>query len=303
MPSAQTVLGPVAAERLGLTLSHEHLLGRPLVDDPDPDLVLDDIEAAASELARFREAGGGTVVEVTPVDYGRDLPGLAELSRRTGVHIIAATGHHKDRWSAPFTARADEDELAERFTRELREGVDGVRPGVIKVGGSREELTAGERRAFLAAARAQAMTGAPITTHTEHGELALEQVALLLASGASPERVVIGHLDLRLDLEYHEAVLRAGVYIGYDQVGKAKYGPDEERAAALAQLVQRGYGSRLLVSGDLARRSYWRTCGGGPGLEHIPRSFADLLVRAGLSAVAVEELLIANPARVFAWLA
>jgi phosphotriesterase-related protein len=302
MPSAQTVLGPVPAEQLGLTLSHEHLLGRPLLDDADPDLVLDDIAAAASELARFHEAGGGTVVEVTPVDYGRDLQGLAELSRQTGVHIIAATGHHKDRWSAPFTTHAEEDELVARFTGELREGVDGVRAGVIKVGGSRDRLTAGEQRAFRAAARAQLATGAPITTHTEHGQLALEQVDLLLACGAHPERVVIGHLDLEPDVEYHESVLRAGVYVGYDQVGKAKYGPDEARAAGLAELVRRGYSHRLLVSGDLARRSYWHAYSGEPGLDYIPRKFADLLVRAGLSAAQVEELLVANPARVFAWL-
>src|ERR1700682_404466 len=169
MSMVQTVLGPVPAGDLGLTLSHEHLLCHPPggVGDADPDLVLDDRDAAIAELAAFRAAGGNTVVEVTPVDYGRDLEGLAELSRRSGVHIVAATGLHKDQFSAPYTVRLDEDQLADLFTRELQSGVDGVRPGVIKLGSSLERITPGERKAFTAAELVQRATGATIPTHTE----------------------------------------------------------------------------------------------------------------------------------------
>lgn len=313
MSQVQTVLGPVAASDLGMTLAHEHLLTHPTPSPTLPlrgrdmleeelDLILDDPKAALAELGFFRAAGGSSLVEVTPIDYGRDLKGLAELSRASGVHIVAATGLHKDQWSAAYTARLDEDDLTETFTRELQDGVDGVKPGVIKIGSSRERVTDGERKAFVAAARAQRATGAPITTHTEAGFLALEQLELLRGAGADPERIVIGHLDRRLDVEYHAAVLRQGAYVGYDQVGKPKYASDQQRAEALAELVRCGFGSQLLIAGDLGRRSYWRAYGGQPGLDYIPRVFLGILSAAGLTPSQVEALVVANPARVLGYL-
>jgi phosphotriesterase-related protein len=301
MMHVQTVLGPIAAGDLGLTLSHEHLLTHPSPVE-DRDLILDDPTAAAAELATFRAAGGRAVLEVSPVDYGRDLPGLVALSRETGVHIVAATGLHKEEWSRPYTSRLDEDELTAMFTTELRDGVEGVRPGVIKIGSSRDRITDGERKVFAAAARTQRSTGAAITTHTEAGRLALDQLDLLLRSGADAERVVIGHLDRLLDIEYHAAVLRKGANVAYDQVGKPKYASDRDRAAALAELVGRGYGAKLLISGDLGRRSYWRSHGGAPGLEYIPRTFLAVLAAAGLTPAQAEALVVGNPARVFAYL-
>lgn len=298
MSLVQTVLGPVPTGDLGVTLSHEHLLCHP--SGADADLVLEDRQAAAAELAAFKAAGGAALVEVTPPDCGRDLGGLKDLSQRSGVHIVAATGLHKDQWSAPFTSRFDEDQLADTFTRELREGVDGVRPGVIKVGSSLDRITPGERKAFTAAALAQRATGAPITTHTEAGRLGLEQLDLLVDVGADPERIVIGHLDRLLDIDYHEAVLRAGAYVGYDQVGKPKYAADEQRAQALATLVARGHGSKLLISGDLGRKSYWKAYGGTPGLDYIPRTFLDMLCAAGLTVGQATALVVDNPARVLA---
>jgi phosphotriesterase-related protein len=301
MSMVQTVLGPVPAVDLGLTLTHEHLLCRPpgSVGDADPDLVLDDREAAITEVSSFKAAGGNALVEVTPVDYGRDLDGLVALSRRSGVHIVAATGLHKDQFSAPYTTRFDEDQLADTFMRELRFGVNGVRAGVIKLGSSLNQITPGERKAFTAAALAQRATGAPITTHTEAGRLALEQLELLIGGGADPERIVIGHLDRLLDTDYHEAVLRTGAYVGYDQVGKPKYATDEQRAEALAVLVTRGHGAKLLISGDLGRKSYWSAYGGTPGLDYVPKTFLGMLCAAGLSAGQAEALVVGNPARAF----
>ena len=301
MSMVQTVLGPVPSGTLGLTVSHEHLLCRPpgSVGDADPDLILDDQGAALTELAAFKAAGGNAVVEVTPVDYGRDLDGLVALSRRSGVHIVAATGLHKDQFSASYTLRYDEDQLADIFMRELQAGVNRVQCGVIKLGSSLDQITRGERKAFTAAALAQRATGAPITTHTEAGRLALEQLELLIGAGADPERIIIGHLDRLLDTDYHEALLRTGAYIGYDQIGKPKYASDEQRAAALAILVARGHGAKLLISGDLGRKSYWSAYGGKPGLDYIPKTFMSMLCAAGLTADQAEALVVGNPAEAF----
>ncbi len=91
----RTVTGDVSPAELGRTYCHEHLLTRPvdrLIDD-DSDLLLDDEDKAAEELERFRAAGGGALVECTPVELGRDPDGMRRLSQRTGVSIVATTGH------------------------------------------------------------------------------------------------------------------------------------------------------------------------------------------------------------------
>ena len=102
-----------------------------------------------------------------------------------------------------------------------------------------------------------------------------------------------------LDTDYHEAVLRTGVYVGYDQIGKPKYASDEQRAAALAILVARGHGAKLLISGDLGRKSYWSAYGGKPGLDYIPKTFMSMLCAAGLTATQAEALVVGNPAQAF----
>src|SRR3989304_5662942 len=57
---------------------------------------------------------------------GRNVAKLAELSRRTGVHVIAATGLHHDRYYGPahWSARLTEVELADLFTADVVEGID-----------------------------------------------------------------------------------------------------------------------------------------------------------------------------------
>lgn len=295
----QSVLGPIAGSQLGITYSHEHLLcsvPEPYRSD-DPDLVLDNFEAARHELLSFKERGGNTIIEVSPIGFGRDLAGLAELSRRTGVQIIGCTGFHKDIFSRSVTAEYDVDEMAELFLHELTEGVEGVRPGIIKVATSKEGITLGERHMLLAAARIHRQTGLPITTHLEAGRLGLEQADFLIKEGVAPECLTLGHADRYLDVDYHKQILRRGVYLGFDQAGHYKYGPDADRAAAIIEIWKRGYGDRILLSSDLGRASYWLANGGGPGLRHVLASYLPLLVKMGLSEAEARSMVLENPRR------
>lgn len=93
--TVHTVLGKIDASELGITYAHEHLLTQPsehLLKGSD-DTILDSLDKSAAEMELFKQAGGQAIVELSCSEYGRDAGGLAELSRRTGVHVIAATGH------------------------------------------------------------------------------------------------------------------------------------------------------------------------------------------------------------------
>ncbi|MBA3943014.1 MAG: phosphotriesterase-related protein [Herpetosiphonaceae bacterium] len=298
-----TVRGPISASELGITYPHEHLLTTPPVTVTDPDLTLDSEDAAVRELGLFYAAGGRALVEMSPRDYGRAPAGLRRLAERSGVHIIATTGWHKDRFCRPWVAERSINDLADEMIRDIEEGIDGtgVRAGVIKAASSLNTITPAEEKVFRAAARAQRATGVPISTHTEAGTMGLEQVALLRSEGVDPGRLMIGHVDRNMDPTYQRALLQTGVTISYDQLSKEKYHPDRLRVEFLLHLVQDGWGKQFVLSGDFARKSYWPSYGGwgGPGLTYILWRFVPWLREQGLDPTVIDDILVATPARLF----
>lgn len=263
----------------------------------DPDLNIDSETAAIEELRHFRTAGGRALVEMTTRDYARDLQALRRISQASGVHVIAATGFNKGAHCDALVEGRSIGELADEMIREVQEGVEGIRAGVIKAGSSKDRITPNEEKVFRAAARAQRETGAPISTHTEAGTMALEQVRLLTSEGVAPERILIGHMDRKLDWDYHLAVANTGVTLGYDQFSKEKYYPDSLRVEMVCRMVKAGFGKQLALSGDMARRSYWTSYGGGPGLTFILWRILPWLREAGLTQEDIDELLLHTPRR------
>ncbi|MBC7813595.1 MAG: phosphotriesterase-related protein [Burkholderiales bacterium] len=303
MAIIRTVLGDIAPEELGICYPHEHLLGQPPSAYYEADFVLDDEDAAIRELKLFYEVGGRSVVEMSPPDYMRDAAGMKRVSAASGVHVIATSGYLKEKFSASFINDLSIEQLTEQFVCEVTEGMDGtdVRAGVIKAASSLDKITPNEERLFKAAAAAHHATGTPISTHTEAGTMALEQVELLRVEGVQPQHVIIGHMDRKLDWDYHLQVAQTGVYMGIDQIAKAKYYPDQLRAEFVARLIQAGYGSQILLAGDTARRSGWAAYGGKPGFTNILTNFVPLLKANGVNEDTIKLLLIDNPARVLAF--
>ncbi|MEZ4702810.1 MAG: phosphotriesterase-related protein [Rhodothermales bacterium] len=298
-PIVRTVAGDIPADRLGVCYPHEHVFGAPPAGMAATDFRLDDEAAALREVGWFREAGGRALVDMSTPDYQRDAAGLRRVSDATGVHIVCATGFNKDTFSRPWVDPRSVDELVALYVREVTAGIDGtdVRAGVIKAATTLHAVSDCGEKMLRAAARAQAITGAPISTHTEAGTMALEQVALLREEGADPRRVIIGHMDRKLEMDYLREVAATGAFLGIDQISKEKYYPDRARIDAILALASEGFGGQLLLSGDLARRSYWPAYGGGPGFTYILWRFVPWLREAGASEALIRDLLVHNPAR------
>lgn len=305
-PHVITVRGPVPPERLGLVHAHEHLAthATPELAERDRDLLLDEPDRVLEDLVAFRSVGGGAIVEMTTVDYGRDVAVLRELSERSGVHVVAATGFNKDVYCAPLCAGGDPARISETQVREVLEGVDdtGVRCGVVKLATSRDEATAAERVALEAAALTHLATGCPIFTHTEAGTFAPQQLELLATAGVPASAVTLGHLDRNPDLGLHRELAQAGAFISYDHVPKPKYATDRAAIELIVALARDGLHSRIVVGGDFARRSMFAGWGGGPGLTWIASVFAPRLRDAAAAAdldgeAVVDAVLRANPAR------
>lgn len=303
MAKIRTVLGDIDAHEAGVTYMHEHLIGYSTKPGTEPDLVLDSEEAAAAELRHFHMAGGRTLVEMSPRDYSRSPLAYRRLSLATDVHVVCVTGFIKGASLDPFVENRTVNELADEFIREIQDGIDesGVRAGLLKAGSSKDKITPNEEKVFQAVAIAHRETGASISTHTEAGTMALEQVALLKAAGVPPERILIGHTDRKLDWDYHVAVANTGVTLGYDQFSKEKYYPDHMRVDFIARMVKAGYGGQIAISGDLARRSDLVSYGGGPGYTFILWRIVPWLRKQGLSQQDIDTIFVQTPARLLAF--
>ncbi len=299
-PHVMTATGPIDPGALGVTLHHEHVLcNPPAVADDDPDSVLDDPHASLAELEDFYAAGGRALLDASTADYGRDIRGMAWIAERAPVHLILVTGHHKALHAAPYVQGKGVDEVAAVSVRELTEGIEGtgIKAGAVKAGSSLDAILPVEETVLRAAARAHLVTGAPITTHTERGTMALEQLAILREEGVDLSRVIVGHLDRRLEEPYLRHVLETGAFASFDQVSKAAYGPEAPKAAMLKRLIDAGHAGQLLVSQDLARKSLLRAYGGGPGWVYMLERFTLLLMEVGLDAMTVRQIMVDNPAR------
>lgn len=305
MSKIRTVTGDIEPSALGITLLHEHLLTMPPATVKDRDLELSNEAVMTMELAHFFSAGGRAVVEMSPTDYGRNPLGLKRLSEATGVHIVAITGWIKEALYTTWSAGRGEQELADEIIADIESGMNGtsIRAGVIKAGSSKNTITAEEEKVFRAAAIAYRETGALVSTHTEAGTIGLEQGNLLISCGVPAERILIGHCDRNLDWDYHLALAKLGVTLGYDQIGKEKYYPDSERVAFIKRLVEHGFGGQIALSGDLARQSYFPGYGGwkGPGFTYILWRFAPWLHEEGVDTAVIDHMLVDTPRRLLAF--
>lgn len=315
MSFVRTVLGDVPPGELGVTYAHEHLVidaGRPV--ELWPDFLLADVDTLATELADAASAGLRAAIDALPSDCGRNPAKLAELSRRTGVRIVAATGLHHDRFYGPshWSLRATEDELADLFAADVAEGIDerdyggpivrrtGIRAGVVKIAGSDGGPSDRDLPAFAAAAATHRRTGVPILTHCEAGTGALEQVRRLTDAGVPAGRISLSHVDKVVDRGYHRELLSTGAFAVYDQA--FRWGDRENGTIALIETaVADGAVAQLMLGMDAARQGYYRAYGGRPGLAFLLREFADDLQARGIGPPIRQALFVDNPARAFAF--
>jgi 5-phospho-D-xylono-1,4-lactonase len=290
----RTVLGDIAPDQLGPCDAHEHLF----LDTPaQPGEEFLDRDLAVEEARTLVAAGARAVVDWTPLGLGRDLDGLAHVARSTGLHVVAATGLHRD---AHYTAddpfrSATVDTLADCFTAELQD-----RCGVLKLGASYHHFTPFEQKAFEAGAAAHARTGAPVCVHTQHGTMGLAIVERLERLGVPPASVVLAHVDRNPDAGEHGETASTGATLQLDGPGRTKYWPDSTILRLIADLAEAGHAERLLLGGDVGRRGMLRAYGGGPGLDYVFARFKPRLERE-LGVEVSDRIFAANPARAFAW--
>ena len=314
MATVNTVLGPVEASELGFTLSHEHvLLSAAGVSHTYPGFI--DHQAVTDEgglaLKAAYDEGVRTIVDVTTFDLGRDIRLLEEVSKRSGVHIIACTGNHL---AVPRDfAASTPDAIAPHFIREIKEGIEdsGIKAGIIKVASDRGGITPPQEIVLRAAAITQRETGVRISTHTwSPDRVGEQQVRILEEEGVDLNRVYVGHSNDDTDLDYLLGLLNKGVWLGLDRYpgGRTPETPNwEKRTEVVKQLIDAGFAHRLMLSHDNSVLSTQvtkelaeqRRAFNPDGYLFITRRVLPRLKELGATDEDINAIMVDNPRRFF----
>lgn len=248
-----TVQGPIESAKVGIALTHEHLLidFTTVLTEPEAasqrgmmlqpvslenlwwirhnwssnidNLQLLDEDTAICEAGDFFRAGGATMVDVTSIGIGRDPEALLRISRATGLNVIMGSGYYVDQTHSDWLRKASVEEITASIIKDVDEGVDdtGIRSGIIGEIGCSWPWTDSERKVLEAAVTAQGATGAPLLIHPGRNERApLELLEAVDRWGGDLRRTVMGHIERTIyDHGVLSEVAATGAYLNYDLFG------------------------------------------------------------------------------------
>ena|SRR5436190_461889 len=314
MTFIRTVLGDIPSSSLGACYAHEHVvIDKSYATQLAPDIYLPSVENGIRELADFKAAGGGAMIDCMPCDAGRNIEKLAAVSKGSGVHLVAPTGLHRTRFypEGHWRYRWDAQAMADLFVDEIERGIDAndcagpelrrtpYKAGILKIASDAAVLDDAERAAFEAVASAHRRTGCPVITHCEAAR-GIEQVAFLGSRGVEPRNLVLSHTDRHPDPAYHRDLLKTGVYLEYDRVFRGSLDDANPTLKLFAAMVKE-FPAQLMLGTDGARASYWRSYGGKPGLDYLLREFSDRAKTLGVTDAELKAVFVDNPARAYAF--
>ena len=286
MSIIRTVLGDIAPEEAGMTLTHEHLRYAYAGSESDHKNAWE-FERVAAEVAAVVERGNKeygihTIVDMTPAEIGRHPELYAEVARRSGAHVVAITGFFPESTAMgiPFHWRRQTVEyIMDMLTRDLTEGMvyDGkitpYKAGLMKVstgglgadqptpmGPDGRRIGKHERHVIEAVGKVQAKIGCCINTHTQPMDYALTNPGIELLDeleqhGADPAKVIIGHAFVHPQIEQLKAICDRGANLQIDHIGipwqnESADQLDELISDAVCELADAGYLDKMVFSYD-----------------------------------------------------
>lgn len=311
MPTVETLRGPVDTADLGATLMHEHvLILHESVEQNFPSVWDEEAEMATAreKLAELDAIGVGTIVDLTVMGLGRNIPRLLEIASALPVHIIVATGIYTYDYLPKYFELRGEEAMVDLFVKDIEEGIQrtGVKAAVLKCATDEEGVTPNVEKVLRATARAHRRTGVPISTHTHVGtKRGLEQQRIFKEEGIDLRRVVIGHSGDSEDIAYLRELIDAGSYIGMDRFGIDPYLDTPKRVATIAKLCELGYADRMVLGHDANTFIDWfpmevaRNAMPNWNFRHVSEDVLPALRDAGVSDEQVKLMMEGNPRRIF----
>ena len=303
----------LALDNLHLALRRNHIKDNHVLGDED---------TALAEVMEFKKNGGSTIVDVTSIGLGRDPHALRRVANGTGLKVIMGSGWYKKTYHPDDMDQRTVEDMAEEIVRDVTRGVGdtGIRSGIIgEVGIDGNPLTPNEIKSLQAAARASRATGAAISLHRGgQGREKLQTISVLEEAGADLSRVIFGHSDrIAWDMPLMLEILGHGVYMQFDTLGKdvtslflrPAQGDTEVTPSlattpqvieAIPNLIEQGYGGRILLSHDVCHKNDLKGYGGN-GYSFVLERVLPTLRSKGVTEEQITGLIVDNPRRVLAF--
>ena len=316
MKKIMTVTGPKDPVDLGFIQPHEHLMiSRGVSATLNPALCIDDVEKSTAEVGRFKAMGGGAIIDAQPGGCNRVAEGLLQISRSTGVHVIASTGVHKHIYypRGHWIFTEDQATIRDVFIHELEVGmftdIDErlsdtyipSRAGIIKVAYDLAGLDDPvHEKCFRAAAKAAIHCDVPMMIHIEQGSDAASLLDALISWGVNPNKLIFCHMDREIKpLSDYIPFLEKGIALEFDTIGRYKYHSDQEEAALIRGLIDLGFEDQILCSLDTTRERLKSYNPDGVGLCYLFTDFFPLLGTRGVTERQIQKISHDNVVRVF----
>eukprot|EP00062_Callorhinchus_milii_P013052 gi/632960733/ref/XP_007896361.1/ PREDICTED: phosphotriesterase-related protein [Callorhinchus milii] len=270
----------------------------------------DETESVKEEMLHFKKMGGGTIVDNTTTGIHRDVQTLKRLSQETGVHVIAGAGYYVGATHSAETLNMTVEKMTDVLVSEILHGADGtdIKCGVIGEIGCSWPLTESERKVLQATAQAQAQLGCPVIIHPGRNCDAPSQIIRLLQeAGGDVSKTVMSHIDRTiLDREVLLEFAELGSYLEYDLFGTEMLNYvfntdidmpcDSERIRWVRQLVEEGYGEKVLIAHDVHTKNRLMKYG-GHGYSHILTNIVPKMLTRGITQSMIDTILVENPKR------
>lgn len=283
-----------------ITYIHEHMTIDLSGVKNNIDCKLNDFKKTKKELLRLKELGVARIVDVTNMGMGRNVEFITRLEKETGIEILMSTGYYKEPFFPEEVEKLSIEKLEEKLINDIKIGIDGTNKKATfigEIGTGFEKMTSLEEKVFIVASRVQKKTGVYISTHTSLGKLGHEQLDIIEKNGGNLEKVILGHTDLSKDIHYIETLLKRGVYISFDTIGKINYLSEEKRIEYIKYLCDRGWENKILLSVDLTRQSHLKE-NGGIGYSYLLEEFVPKLLENGVELEKIEKFLVENPKKI-----
>ena len=290
-----TVLKP------GITYAHEHIpIDRSEVIE-DEDALLDSQGLVIKELKELYNKGVRNIVEATCRGIGRNVAYAQKVATETGINIVQATGWYQSAFLPIEVYQLSVTQLAEMMIKDITVGIKNtdIKAGVIgEIATTKNRWTEQEEKVFNAAVIASKETHTPIMTHTSIGTLGHEQVEFFQKKHANLRKIIIGHVDLTGNPNYVLEMLKTGINVEIDTIGKNNYMSDAKRIEIIKAAQDAGFTEQIVMSMDITRKSHLKA-NGGIGYAYLLDSFIPELKAAGVTEEFINKMLVENPQRIF----
>ena len=297
---------------------HEHifilspeLLGNYPHPEWDPEIQIEQARARLNDLAT---RGITTIVDLTVMGLGRNVPLVQRVAAGTSVNVVVATGYYTKRdlpayfvTHGPGRRVGGPEPLVRMFLGDIVDGIadTGVKAGAIKVSTDLAGITPDIERVLRAAAEVHGQTGVPIMTHSSvENHSGRAQQKFLMAADVDPARVVIGHCGDTTELDYLRELMDNGSTIGLDRFGMNSVLAEADRVETLVRLCQLGYSDRIVLSHDASvfslntEPSFRRTHTPEWVFTTISDRILPRIRERGVSDDDITRMLVGNPARI-----